>query len=368
MDHATTPVRVAVVGAGAIADDRHLPALADVGERVQVVALADVDLIRARELAGRWGVPGVYGDIRAMLAAESPDLVTLCTPPSAHLEGVTACLDAGAWVWCEKPPMLSLLDLDAVAEREQEGGPYVAYVFQHRFGSGAQQLREQVRTGALGRPLVAVCHTLWYRGHDYYEVPWRGRWETEGGGPTMSHGIHQMDLLLSVLGNWREVSAVTGTLDRRVETEDVAMAVVTFESGAMASIVNSVLSPRQTSYLRFDFTDATVELEHLYGYGDDDWTWTPAPHVTDRERIAGWAPTGGVASGHVAQLRSLLDSFDRRERPLVSGRQGRETMELVTGLYRSSASGGSVARADLVPGSPHYDRLGGDLATTGGQR
>jgi len=362
------PIRVAVVGAGTIARDRHLPALRQMGDRVEVVALVDVDEPRAADLAREWGVPRAYGDLDAMLGAEAPDLVTLCTPPVAHLDGVTTCLRAGAWVWCEKPPMLSLAELDAVAELEREGGPYAAYVFQHRFGSGATRLREQVRTGELGRPLVAVCHTLWYRDNAYYEVPWRGSWDTEGGGPTMSHGIHQMDLLLSLLGDWREVSAVTGTLERPVDTEDVAMAVVTFESGAMASVVNSVLSPRETSYLRFDFTDATVELQHLYGYGDDDWTWTPAPHVTDRNRIAGWRPTAGVDSGHVAQLRSLLDSFDRRERPLVSGVQGRQTMELVTGLYRSAASGRSVARAELVPGSPHYDRLGGELLAAGSAR
>jgi predicted dehydrogenase len=366
--HSTPPVRVAVVGAGKIAHDRHLPALRAMGERVEVVAIVDIDAGRARDLAQRWGVAASYDDLDAMIALQSPDLVTLCTPPSAHLDGVTTCLRAGAWVWCEKPPMLSLAELDAVADLEREGGPYATYVFQHRFGSGATRLRDQVRSGELGRPLVAVCHTLWYRGHDYYEVPWRGRWATEGGGPTMSHGSHQLDLLLATLGDWREVTAVTGTLDRRVETEDVAMAVVTFESGAMASVVNSVLSPRETSHLRFDFTDATVEVTHLYGYGDDDWTWTPAPHVTDRARIAGWRPTAGVPSGHAAQLRSLLDSFDRRERPQVSGAQGRQTMELITGIYRSAATGRSVARADLVPGSPHYDRLGGELLTAGGAR
>ncbi|MCZ2820698.1 Gfo/Idh/MocA family oxidoreductase [Modestobacter sp. VKM Ac-2977] len=368
MTHSKQPVRVAVVGAGNIADDRHLPALREMGERVEVVALADVDEPRARALAQRWDVPHAFGDLSAMLAAESPDLVVLCTPPVAHLDGVTTCLRAGAWVWCEKPPMLSLAELDTVAELERDGGPYATYVFQHRFGSGATRLRELVCSGELGRPLVAVCHTLWYRDPAYYEVPWRGRWATEGGGPTMGHGIHQMDLLLSLLGDWREVTAVTGTLEREVETEDVAMAVVTFASGAMATVVNSVLSPRETSYLRFDFTDATVELQHLYGYGDDDWTWTPAPHVADPDRVAGWRATAGVPSGHAAQLRSLLDSFDRRERPQVSGVQGRETMELVTGIYRSAATGRSVARADLVPGSPHYDRLGGDLLTAGGAR
>jgi hypothetical protein len=57
------------------------------------------------------------------------------------------------------------------------------------------------------------------------------------------------------------------------------------------------------SYRRFDFADATVELAHLYGYGDDDWTWTPAPDVTDRARVDGWRPTEGLHSGHAAPPR-----------------------------------------------------------------
>ena len=90
----------------------------------------------------------------------------------------------------------------------------------------------------------------------------------------MGHGIHQMDMLLDVLGDWTEVSAVVRTQARRMETEDVSMAHVTFASGAVASIVTSVLSPREQSYLRFDFERATVEVTHLYGYADDDWRIT----------------------------------------------------------------------------------------------
>ncbi len=92
-------------------------------------------------------------------------------------------------------------------------------VFQHRFGSGAQRLRALAAAGALGRPLLAVCHTTWFRDQAYFDVPWRGRWETEGGGPTMGHGIHQLDLLLSVLGEWAEVSAVARRQARRYDTD-----------------------------------------------------------------------------------------------------------------------------------------------------
>ena len=107
--------------------------------------------------------------------------------------------------------------------------------------------------GALGRPLVVQCLMNWYRDQAYYSVPWRGAWATELGGPTVGAGIHFMDLVLWLLGDWGRVVAMTGTLDRDIEMEDVSMAVASLASGAMVTMVNSVSPPRQETSLRFDF-------------------------------------------------------------------------------------------------------------------
>ncbi|GAA4428012.1 Gfo/Idh/MocA family oxidoreductase [Georgenia halophila] len=356
------PVRLGILGAGGIAGGRHLPAVRELGDRAEVVAVADLDGERAHAFAETWRIPHSHDSLEGMLDAEDLELVVVCTPPGAHRDAIVACLRAGAHVWCEKPPTLSLADYDAITAVEHDGGPYVSYVFQHRFGSGAARLREQIASGELGRPLVAVCHTLWYRGHSYFDLPWRGRWATEGGGPTMGHGIHQFDLALNLLGDWDEVRAMMGTLDRDVETEDVSMAMVRLESGAMMSVVNSLLSPRETSYLRFDFTDATVELSHLYGYDDTSWVWTPAKHVAE-ETVATWAPTANVASSHAVQLRALLDAMDAGERPPSSGADGRRSLELVAGLYASAITGRPVARTELTPDNPFYHSMSGEPAS-----
>lgn len=364
MPNSSPPIRVAVVGSGGIARGRHLPALAALGGRVDVVALADLDASLVAATADEWGVPGRYTDLDALLSAESPDLVIVCTPPVAHKDAVITSLDAGSWVWCEKPPALSLAEYDEVCAHEgSEHGPFAGYVFQHRFGSGAERLRRHLAEGTLGRPLVGVCNTLWFRGPSYFEVPWRGRWATEGGGPSMGHGIHQMDLMLSLLGDWSEVTAVMSTTARSTETEDVSMAIVRLESGATVSVTNSLLSPRETSYLRFDLEHATVELEHLYGYDNAHWRWTPAPHVRDADAVASWAPAEDEPSSHRAQLASLLDSTERGERPRASGADGRRALELVTGMYRSALTGTAVRRRDLTPDDGFYHSMhGGDAA------
>lgn len=353
------PIGVAIIGAGNIAEASHLPAIRDQGSGIQVVAVVDVDLERARAVAERWQIPAAYRDLEAMLREATPDLAIVCTPPIAHRDAIIACLAAGAWVWCEKPPTLSLAEYDEIAAHEVDGGPYVSYVFQQRFGSGARALREHIRTGRLGKALVGVCHTLWYRDEAYYEVPWRGKWSTEGGGPTMGHGIHQLDLMLALMGEWTEVRAATGTLARDVETEDVSMAIARFASGAMVSIVNSVLSPRETSYLRFDFPEATVELTHLYGYDNNNWRWTPAPHRIDDTPAELGAPEENEASSHTAQLRLLLDDLRHRRRPEASGDDGRRVLAFIAALYASAATGAPVTPEQITVDNPFYHSMSG---------
>lgn len=361
MSQLAQSIRVAVVGTGGIARGTHMPALAAMGSRVEMVALVDVSAELVERTGEEWSIPGRYTDIHTMLATESPDLVIVCTPPIAHKDAVIAALDAGAWVWCEKPPALSLAEYDEIAAHEGANGPYATYVFQHRFGSAAERLRHHIEEGNLGKLRVGVCNTLWFRDPAYFAVPWRGRWSTEGGGPNMGHGIHQMDLLLSLLGDWVEVTSVMSTMARDTETEDVAMAIVRFESGALVSITNSLLSPRETSYLRFDFDDATVEVEHLYGYDNSHWRWTPAPNLSDSARAATWAPEHNDASSHEAQLVSLLASMERGERPRASGADGRRALELIAGMYRSALSNTTIRRSDLVPSDLFYASMhGGD--------
>ncbi|MFC9287659.1 Gfo/Idh/MocA family protein [Streptomyces sp. NPDC057052] len=355
-------IRAAVIGTGAIARGSHLPALAQLAAEgeTEVVAAVDIDAGAVEAFCAEGGIPHAYTDLERMLAEQRPDLVTICTPPTLHREQSVAALRAGAWVWCEKPPVPTLADYDAVmAEEGAAGGPYASIVFQHRFGSGSDHVRRLLAERAMGRPLVAHCQTTWYRDTAYYAVPWRGRWRTEGGGPAMGHGIHQMDLLLDLLGPWSEVRAMAGRLVHDVETEDVSTALVRFENGAMATIVNSVLSPDEVSRIRVDCEHATVELTHLYGHSNDNWRITPARDVP-AERAAAWQDFGvDVPSSHLAQLRGLVAGMRAGERPRSSGADGRTSLELVSALYKAAFTDVTVRRGEIGPGDPFYTALHG---------
>jgi predicted dehydrogenase len=205
----------------------------------------------------------------------------------------------------------------------------------------------------------------WYRPNAYFDVPWRGSWEAEGGGPTMGHGIHQMDTLLSILGPWREVVAVAARAARVTETEDVSHAILTLENGATVSVVNSFLSPRETSYLRFDFERATVELEHLYGYTEDSWRFTVAPDASEEERVSledEWARgQGGHGSGHVAQFARVVDAI-RSSSPLpVTSADARQTLELIAAIYDSAFTHRRVRRGEIDSSSSFYRSMNGGI-------
>ncbi|GAA4717443.1 Gfo/Idh/MocA family oxidoreductase [Isoptericola chiayiensis] len=363
-------MKVAILGTGAIAhhhaDAVHALAQQPGLEQVELVAAVDIDAARAEEFATRHSAPRHGTDLQALLDDGDVDVLHICTPPSLHLEQARAALAAGVHVVVEKPAVLSLEQIDALAEAERASTATVTQIVQHRFGPGALRLRRMLADGTLGRPLVATCDTMWFRPPEYFEVPWRGRFDTEGGGPTMGHGIHQFDLMLSILGDWSEVRAMAGRLARHVDTEDVSMAMVRLQSGAMASITNSLLSPRQTSSLRFDTERATVELHHLYGYDDEHWTVTPAPGHEDVTRL--WADdvvaTRGTAvdegrSGHLGQLVPTYRALVAGEAPPAAIADVRGSLELAAAIYRSAFTGSPVSRGEICPGDPFYASMGG---------
>jgi predicted dehydrogenase len=352
-----TSKRVAIIGTGGISG-AHTAAWEQNADRVTPVAAVDIDKARVEEFAAKHGIPATYTDAAEMLAAEKPDLVSICTPPAFHFPIIRQCLEAGAWVFCEKPLVASLRELDEIAELEKSTGNSCVSVFQWRFGAAAQHLRQQIDAGTFGKPYVGLCQTTWYRDEAYYEVPWRGTWKSELGGVNMGQAIHLIDLMVWLMGNdWQEVTAVADTLRHDIEVEDTALAILRFKSRALVSIVSSVLSPDQVSRVRLDFERATLEVEALYRYGNDDWTITPPP---DKELPDGaWPPASDDRASHGLELSYVLDAMRDGTRPPTNVDEIRPTFELLTAIYKSSRTGAPVAQGSILPGDPFYEHVSG---------
>jgi predicted dehydrogenase len=359
MTDQTKQYRVAIIGAGNIISS-HIDAIRGAGERLDLTAIVDIDAERCKTVCAAHNIPAYYTDSTQMLADVQPDLVHIITPTGTHFDLTMECLNAGAWVYCEKPLCASLAQFDQLSIAENRTGKYVSTVAQWRFGAAVSHLRKLMASDDLGRPMVGVCQTLWYRALPYYEVPWRGKWTTETGGATVTLGIHLMDLFLWLLGDWSEVRAVAATIDRPIEVDNVSMALVNFESGALGTITTSAVSPRQESYLRLDFQRVTVECTALYRYTNQNWrfsTFDGSPYADDLQR---WQSIDGDTMGsHNEQLAQLLDSMDRNERPLVSGAEARRIIEFIASLYKSAFTGQPVQRGTIGPNDSFYYAMNG---------
>lgn len=357
-----TSYRVAFIGTGAVSAS-HLKAVQDAGERVNFIAAVGVDAQGTAAFCAANGIPHAYTDVDVMLENERPDLVHILTPPNIHADLCVRCLEAGAWVYCEKPLCASLAEFDVISAAEVRTGRYVNTVFQWRFGSAGQHLKRVMAAGELGRFLIGTCQTLWYRDEAYYRVPWRGRWTTEVGGTTMGHGIHLMDLFLWLQPDWREVQALAATLDRDVEVDTVSAALVQFDGGAVATMTNSAVSPRQETHLRLDFQRATVEVTGLYSYSNANWRFSFPDGAADSSINAGLldrlTPPEEVPSRQSEQLRQMLDSMDKHERPAVSGDESRRILEFTASLYKSAFTRQPVTRGSITLDDPFYHAMNG---------
>lgn len=354
-------LRCAIVGTGAIAH-HHAEAVAAY-PHAEVVAAMDLDADRAAAFAQRHGVTATYGDVDTLLAAEKPDIVLICTPPVAHRDQAIAALLAGAHVVVEKPPAPSLDELDQMRAAAASADRQLAVVFQQRTGTAAAHVKRLLDEGALGRPLMAQCQTLWFRDPAYFAVPWRGKWQTEGGGPTLGHAIHQIDLLAFLLGDWASVQGRLWRLDRETQTEDASTATVTFTGGAVAQLATSAVAPRETSSIRIDTQKATITVDHLYGHGHENWKITPAPHVSEDEAAAWTLPDVEERSGHDVLLRDVFDALRAGDPLPQTADAPARSFEIVAAIYASAAADGAVITPTDLDAHPTH-RIGFESPVT----
>lgn len=353
-------MRALILGAGAMGH-AHAETLLRMDPEVTLTWVVSLHEDEATTFAEDYDVPNAGTDLAAALDTGDVDVVHVCAPPSAHVPAAVTALRHDCHVVLEKPPALSLAEMDEVIAAEATSNASATVIVQHRFGNGAQHLSRLLAHGAIGRPLFAESRTLWFRDAAYFSPPWRGRWETEGGGVTMNHAIHQIDLLSFLLGPWREVVAVAARQHLPTSAEDVSVAMIRFDNGVVASVANSLLSPRQLSAVRIDTDFATVELEHLYGYDDSNWRFTPAP---DHERLARLWPSdpSSPPTSHLAQLRPTYEALRAGTPPPVTLADARQTLELIAAMYKSSFTGQAVRRGEIAEDDPFMASMRGDGA------
>ena len=353
-------IATALVGCGR-AGEIHASALDALPESLfRAVCGRDAD--RTRAFAERFGVQA-YSDVAEMVTSEQVEAVCIATPHPAHVAPAVAALEAGAHALVEKPLAVSLEDCDAMLTAADASGVKLGVVSQRRLYEPVQRMRQAIDAGKIGNPSLGVVTVLGWRSDDYYSMDaWRGTWDGEGGGVLVNQALHQLDLLQWFMGPITEVYGRWGNINHpSIDVDDTAVAVVRFAAGGLASIVVSN-SQKPGLYAKVHIhgdNGASIGVQtdggamFIAGVSDildppfnDLWT------IPDEESKMGpWRDEDKAAFEsvdptlhyHRMQIQEFLRSVSAGRDPMVTGLDGRKTVELFTAIYRSQQTGGPIA-------------------------
>lgn len=325
-------LRVAVIGCGDIAA-LHFSAIARATE-AELVGVCEVDPVRREAAATTHGAPGFAGHLE-LFDAVRPDVVHVCTPHHLHASIAIDALERGIHVIVEKP----------LAHTREEGARFVkaaarsrakaAVCFQNRYNAPVQAARRVLDSGELGAVKGAAATVLWHRTPEYYrDRPWRGRWDTAGGGLLMNQAIHTLDLLQWLMGEVISVSGSAGTraLGDVIEVEDTADMVLTHCSGAQsvfyATLVNAVNAPITI--------DIVAEHGTLSLRGDLTTTYADGRTEVVAERAVASCGRAYWGVSHELLVRDFYASLGSGEEFWIGPAEAEKTLRIVQDVYDQS--------------------------------
>jgi predicted dehydrogenase len=353
------PIRVGLVGCGKVGQI-HANALATL-PAAELVAVCDAVAERANAFAAKHKARP-FTAVPAMLREAGVDAIIIGTPHPLHAEPTIRAAEAGVHVLVEKPLAASLADCEAMLAAARKSGVTLGAISQRRFFEPVQRMKQAIDAGKIGEPVLGVFIQYSWRDPSYYQSdPWRGKWDTEGGGVLVNQSPHQLDLLLWMMGPAVEVTGYWANLNHpSVEVDDTAVANIRFRNGGLGSIVTS-LSQKPGVYTKVHVhgrSGASVGVETDRGATfiagvsgitepplNDLWT---VPGEEGRltefaaEDRARFAKIDAVTYYHALQIRDFLTAIREGRPPLVTGESGRAVVELFTAIYQSSREGRPV--------------------------
>src|SRR5262245_4957706 len=342
-------IRIALVGCGKVASI-HAQALAALPE-AQFVAACDVSAERAEAFAAKYGVRP-FTDLAAMLRESHPDAIIIGTPHPLHAEAAVRAAEAGVHVLVEKPLAASLADCDAMLAAARKRGVTLGIISQRRFFEPVQRMKRAIEAEKIGTPALGVFIQYSWRDASYYTSdPWRGKWDTEGGGVLVNQSPHQLDILLWLMGPAAEVSGYWANVNHpTVEVDDTAVASIRFANGGLGSIVTS-LSQKPGIYTKVHIhgsSGASVGVEtdrgatFIAGVSQfmeppltDLWTVPGEEHLLSEFQAAdrtAFTQVNATTHYHALQFADFFRAIRDGRAPLVTGEAGRAVVELFSAI------------------------------------
>ncbi|MBE3138791.1 MAG: Gfo/Idh/MocA family oxidoreductase [Actinobacteria bacterium] len=341
-----------IIGCGAIGDI-HAKSINN-ADSAKLLAVSDIDLEKAKKFSQKYNVK-YYQDYKKLLERKDIDVVNICLPSGMHMQSCVDAAEAGKNILCEKPLEVNLDKIDHINEVVRKNKVKLGVVFQKRFQESSRCIKKALEDEKLGRVISGSIYIKYYRSQEYYDsANWRGTWKYDGGGCLMNQGIHDVDLLQWFLGPVKSVYAITDTVaHKRIEVEDIAVAVIRFKNGAKGIIEASTSCyPGFPILLQIYGTLGTIILR------DDkitDWKFiNPTKEDLDfskqiinqkkaeLEDIDRSDPIAVLKNRHKYQIEDMIRAINNNVAPEITGEEARKSVEIILAIYKSSRTGEEV--------------------------
>ena len=342
-------IKIAVIGVGNISR-MHIEAYKQFPERCEIVALVDIYPEKAQEGKEKYQLEKatVYKSHKEILDNKDIDLVSICTPPYCHAEIAIDCMNSGKNVIVEKPMAASLEECDAMIATAKKSGKIFSVIAQNRFRTPIMNLKAVLDSGKIGRVVHAQIDSFWWRGHCYYDLWWRGLWEKEGGGCTLNHAVHHIDMLGWMMGLPSEVSAIMSNASHdNSEVEDISVAVLQYDKGTLAQVTSSVIHHGEEQQVIFQGEKARISAPWKVAASLSKDNGFPEKNpALEKELTEMYENLPEVKyTAHAGQLDNVMTAIETGSDILITGEEGRKTIELITAIYKA----GSLKKTISLP-------------------
>ncbi|NLM76866.1 MAG: Gfo/Idh/MocA family oxidoreductase [Ruminococcaceae bacterium] len=343
-------IKVGLVGAGNIAQSAHLPAYRALSEQAEVVAIADLNLQRAKDAAEKFNIPAAYASAEELLAGSQVDMVDVCVWNGSHAPVVMAAAAAGKPILCEKPMSDNLAHARNMQEAVLKANVPFMMAMVSRFSNEPLLLNEMVQAGELGDIYYAKTAYVRRRGTP---LGWFTDRSKSGGGPVIDIGVHCIDRTWFLMGRPKPVR-VSAAISRRIgnyqtkgvvrwvaldhetnvfDTEDSAAAIIHFANGAsMLGETSWAINAKSDAYTQICGTKGGATLEPLTIY-----TENAQGYLTDNR------PTVTQVNGFEAEISHFIDCLRTGKKPLAPLEDGIAIQKILQGIYDSAEQGREVA-------------------------
>lgn len=331
---------IIIIGTGAIARV-HIEAYKEMGN-CHIACLCDLFVDKAEKMIEEMGLAGAvaFKDYKQALKMVDADIVSVCLPPGMHAQVAIDALEAGKHVLVEKPMATSLEECDQMIEAGKQSGKLLSIVCQNRFKTPMMKMKSLLDSGVIGPVRYANVNSYWWRGQSYYDLWWRGTWEKESGGCTTAHATHHLDLTQWLLGMPTEVTAViTNMVHTNSECEDLSMAIFRYPD-KMAQLTATLLMHGEEQSMVFSGDKARVSIPWSVQANKELDNGFPVEDGETKQVVENFyeALAEVDLEGHPGQIRNFIRAIEGTEPLLVTGEEGRKTIELIMAIYKSSVT------------------------------